>query len=560
MQTTLSREQAKSTRLVAVRRFYVYLVAFVSQVAILFGINDLIEIISRAWLQSDGLLQGAFVRTATARAIGLLLVATPLFLIHWWLGQRRRHEDAERTSVLRKLFLYASTAAGLIVLLTNAYRLIRESTWLAVSAPTGMTELLPAGWLHWGFMSAVGLGLVYYWYLVLAGDGDLGNEKLAARIVRQLFLAVAGLIGLGIAMWGARTLIQLGLQVAVDEIIGALDMNWWRLPLGGAVSQVLVGCWLLHASWQQWQDIVKVRAAEGRAVLRRIYLYIGILTGAIATLTPAALLLREGLLMLFGTGGGSTAELLDRMVGPVSFIPVGAVVWFWYWTALRRETDAYGDSGESATVRRIYAYLVAATGLALLWVGAVELLHALIDTLLVGDLWRDPLANGIALLVVGAPIWAIFWRRVQVIAERDDDTGASERNSWPRKLYLYGVALVGALVLLITLAQVIYRVLLTVMGEPGLALSSSELAHRLADSAVAATLWVIHLLAIRADGRFEKVATAAMAPAAADAATRTHLTAEIARLEQELISARAALAQLDATHPTASQEPANIGQ
>lgn len=545
-QAILQTNVSKATRLAAVRRFYVYLVAFVSQIAMLVGMNDLIDIISRAWLQSDGLLQGAFVRTATARSIGLLLVATPLFLVHWWLAQRRRTELDERGSVLRKLFLYGSTAAGLVVMLTNAYRLIRDTTWLAFGAPIAATEL-PAGWLHWGFMAAGGAGLIYFWYTVLGADADFGQERSAGRFVRQIFLAVAGLIGLGIAMWGVRTLIELGLRVIVDQATGALDVLWWRLPLGGAISQLLVGLWLTHATWEQWQEIVKRYAAEGRAVLRRIDLYICVVAGAVATLTPAALLLREGLLILFGTGGGSTAELLDRMVGPVSFIPVGAVVWSWYWRTLRRETDAYGDSGESATVRRIYAYLVAATGLGLLWVGAVELLHALIDAMLVGDIWHDPLANGIALLAVGAPIWAIFWRRVQQIAGLDDAAGVAERDSWPRKLYLYGVALVGALVLLVTLAQVIYRVLLTLLGEPGIALSSNELAHQLADSAVAAVLWGVHLWAIRHDGRYARPAEALPAQALplSMADKRVLIEAQIAQLERQLAVVRAELAELE---------------
>lgn len=546
MQTTTQVMTPKSTRLAAVRRLYVYLVAFVSQVAMLFGINDLLDILSRAWLQSDGLLQASFIRTATARSTGLLLVATPLFLVHWWLGQRRKEESAERNSVWRKLFLYGSTAAGLVVMLTNAYRLIKELAWLAVGAPIGLSEAIPAGWLHWSCMLALGSGLVYYWYTVLVADDDLGREAMAARFVRQLFLAIAGLIGLSIAVWGARTLLQLGLQALVDQALGALDLNWWRLPLGGGVSQVLVGLWLLHAAWQQWQDVVKLHAAEGRAVLRRLYLYIGTLIGALATLTPTALLLREGLLMLFGTDGGSTAELLNRMVDPVSFIPVGGAVWFWYWTTLRRETDAYGDSSQSMTVRRIYAYLVAATGLALLWVGAVELLHALLDARLAGDIWREPLANGLALLAVGAPIWVIFWRRVQRRAERNDADGEAERDSWPRKLYLYGVALVGALVLLISLAQVVYQLLMMLLGEQGLTLASNQLAHQLADSVVAGVLWAVHLLAIRADGRFEKAPEIAAMPVS-PATRRAELEAQIAQLEAALAAAQAELAALEST-------------
>lgn len=548
MQASTQSMTPKSSRLAAVRRFYVYLVALVSQVAMLFGINDLLGIISRAWLQSDGLLQASFIRTATARSTGLLLVATPLFLIHWWLGQRGKDANAERDSVWRKLFLYGSTAAGLVVMLSNAYRLLKELAWLAVDAPMGLAEAIPAGWLHWGLMMALGVGLVYYWHAVLVADGDLGQERLAARFVRQLFLALAGLIGLSIAAWGARALLQVGLQGLVDQAVGALDLNWWRLPFGGGVSQVLVGLWLLHAAWQQWQDVITLHAAEGRAVLRRLYLYIGALIGAIATLTPTALLLREALLMLFGGEGGSTAELLNRMVDPVSFIPVGGAIWFWHWTTLRRETDAYGDSSQSATVRRIYAYLVAATGLALLWVGAVELLHALIDARLVGDIWRQPLANGLALLAVGAPIWVIFWRRVQRRAERGDAEGETERDSWPRKLYLYGVALVGALVLLITLAQLVYQVLLMLLGERELAFTSNDLAHQLADSAVAALLWGVHLLAIRADGRFEKMPAAAATPVA-PAERRAALEARIAELEATLAAARAELATLQNLPP-----------
>lgn len=533
----------KSSRLAAVRRFYVYFVALVSQVAMLLSINNLLDIMSSAWLQSDGLLEASFTQTAIARSTAFLLVATPLFLIHWWLGQQGKDESAERNSVWRKLFLYGSTTAGLVVMLTNAYRLIRELAWLALDAPVSLAEAIPAGWLHWGLMTALGIGLIYYWHTVLVADGDLGNEALAARFVRQLFLAMAGLIGLGIAVWGARALLQVGLQALVDQAVGALDLNWWRLPFGGGVSQVLVGLWLLRAAWQQWQDVVTLYAEEGRAVLRRLYLYVGALIGAIVTLTPTALLLREGLLMLFGGNGGSTAELLNRMVDPVSFIPVGSAVWFWCWTTLRRETDAYGDSSQSATVRRIYAYLVAATGLALLWVGAVELLHALIDARLVGDIWRQPLANGLALLAVGAPIWVIFWRRVQRRAERSDAEGETERDSWPRKLYLYGVALVGALALLITLAQLVYQVLLMQLGERELAFTASELARQLANSAVAALLWSVHLLAIRADGRFEKMPTAAATPITL-AERRAALEIQIAELEATLTAARAELATL----------------
>jgi hypothetical protein len=284
--------------------------------------------------------------------------------------------------------------------------------------------------------------------------------------------------------------------------------------------------------------MIDVDRHEGQAAMRRIYLYLSVFSGAALALTPAALLLREALLMALGSGGGTLAELLEQMVEPTSFIPIGVLVWGGHWALLRRETDAYGDSGQSAMVRRLYAYLVAAIGLALLWTGAVQVIHALLGSWLTGDLWDDPLATGLSLLAVGAPVWTIFWRRVQSIAETAE--GGQERDSWPRKVYLYGVALVGALLLLSTLAQALYRVLLTLLGEPDLAFSSNELAYQLADSAIAAVLWSIHLWALRADGRFEKP------PQLVEAADpHAALQVRIALLEEELNSARAELAALE---------------
>ena len=124
------------------------------------------------------------------------------------------------------------------------------------------------------------------------------------------------------------------------------------------------------------------------------------------------------------------------------------------------------------------------------WVGAVELLHAVLDVLLNADstfgaIWHEPLANGLSLLVIGVPIWALHWRAVQHIARQDSPAGESERGSLPRKIYLYGVALVGALVILFQLAQVVYRLLLLTMGDASAALFSVETAHQLSDCLVA---------------------------------------------------------------------------
>ena len=174
--------------------------------------------------------------------------------------------------------------------------------------------------------------------------------------------------------------------------------------------------------------------------MRRFYLYAAVVIGALAFLTPAAMLLRELLLVLFGSGGGSLSELLQRLGAPLSLMPAGLIAWLWYRRYLHDEATRYGESPEATTIRRIYYYAVAATALALLWAGLVEILSALLDGLLTRGalvssepIWAQPLATGLSLIAVGAPIWAQHWRTVQAVAQQSGAAGHEERNSAPRQ-------------------------------------------------------------------------------------------------------------------------------
>jgi hypothetical protein len=187
--------------------------------------------------------------------------------------------------------------------------------------------------------------------------------------------------------------------------------------------------------------------------------------------------------------------------------------------------------------------------------------QALLDRYLVagaavgGGIWAETLATGLSLLIFGTPLWALHWSTGQSVAQQDDAEGAAERTSGPRRVYLYGVALVGALLILFYLARVAYRILLLVLGDPDAALFSTETASEIAISIISAALWVIHLLAIRGDGRMAALAPEPelAQPAAVGAAptvvlepadAQEALEQRIARLEAELAAARAELASL----------------
>ena len=207
-------------------------------------------------------------------------------------------------------------------------------------------------------------------------------------------------------------------------------------------------------------------------------------------------------------------------------------------------------------VRRIYYYVVAAVGLVLVWFGAAETVSALLDWIFgtgskVGAPARvgGAAGDGLSLLVVGVPVWALHWRTVQGIARRHDDAGLAERMSLPRRVYLYGAALAGALLILYYLARVVYRLLLSVMGDPYAGLLSVETADEIARAAISAALWTVHVLAIRTDSRMgtmgPETATDTFTGTSTDTSEeQDRLAARIAELENELAASAARAAAL----------------
>lgn len=126
---------------------------------------------------------------------------------------------------------------------------------------------------------------------------------------------------------------------------------------------------------------------------------------------------------------------------------IGAIIYGVYlW---RRRSDRFGPDLGIGTPRRVYFYSISFLALMLVASGAWMVLYSLLDDLLgLGSLLGDSvvrgsttrLASGLALIIVGVPLWFFHWRFVQ----RSVGAYAAENRSILRKLYLYvaqGVAL-----------------------------------------------------------------------------------------------------------------------
>src|SRR5574342_660159 len=96
----------------SIRRLYFYLVAIISIEVVLWGTISLLRSIV------DKTISGG--ADALARALALILVGLPIFLIHWLWAQRvSAREEEEKTASLRALFLYAILLGTLVPVVQN---------------------------------------------------------------------------------------------------------------------------------------------------------------------------------------------------------------------------------------------------------------------------------------------------------------------------------------------------------------------------------------------------------------------------------------------------------
>ncbi len=532
-----------------VRRLYFYAVLGVSYGLGVWAFNGLLQTLLLALLgfQTETVIaDGTFLRNRVALHAGTLLVVAPVFWIHWvWVQRRTARLAGERESTLRKLFLYLALGLSIGVAFRAAYELLVLGVHTLLQLPPerlGAREAVP--WPYHLLRIVLYGAAAQAWVGYLAGDGDLGVESGWAGTVRRLFQTGIGVIGLVLALIGGQELLALGLRALLGSLEpGAILVPGWRESFGENLARLLLGILLWRGNWQRWNGFVAAHPPEARTGLRRLYLYVATVISAVLTVAPATRLLHELLLRLFQV---ETPTDLVWSASPLASILIGGIAWRWHWRTVQAEAARYGETPESETVRRIYYYLVSATGLVVLWVGLVDLARVLLDWLVVQEATEAGFrirqaVNGLSLTAVGLPVWGLHWRTMQRAARLRDERGLRERASTPRRAYLYGVALAGALLILVDLGRFLYQLLLQMLGGPGDPFGGETL-NALVRSGLALLFWLGHVLALREDQRLGT--RVEPAPEDLQAARRAALRERIRQLEEELAALQAELERL----------------
>jgi hypothetical protein len=484
--------------MLTVRRIYLYAVSAVSLVAVTWAVISLMRLIL-----DGGVGQGQI--TGLAWALAVVIVGLPIFLFHWLLAQRLAAGSVEeRQSPVRHAFFYVIMAAAATPFFSNVYRLLDNFLLTLLDG-------VRLGYYPYNLTAADHLAALIVWGVVwvfvwrfLQTEMSETPAQIVNRGIRRVYLLVFSLAGLVIVSWGAFGLLQ--------TIMEMLAGDAWRTPVANHTAQLLVGTAIWIGHWLVLQrSFWYGQPDEERSVLRKVYLYVAVFVFSVVALSGGTLLLKRLIELALGALP-SSEPLLSQLSTVVPMVIVGGVMWAYHWSVVREDAAQAPDSPRQATVRRIYAYLVATVGLVVTLTGIGGLLTVLVDILtdppVVGlAAFRESLASFLAMTVVGTPVWWLPWRARQQRAFLSpgeggpQDVGSAERRSLVRKIYLYLFAFVAALVVFGSVGWFVFQLLSALLGADLPRDFMTQVLDAFVIAVLAGMVWMYHWWAIRQDSQ-----------------------------------------------------------
>lgn len=274
------------------------------------------------------------------------------------------------------------------------------------------------------------------------------------KSIRRLYFYLVAFISVEVVVWG---LIRLLRSIVDETISGGAD------ALAQALALILVGVPIFLVHWLWAQRASAREEEEKEASLRAVYLY-AILLGTLIPVVQNVLSFVNRALVQ-GTGLGverafsafRNQSLADNLIAIVMNLVVAA----YFWTVLRGEWTTLKNRENFSEVRRLYRYIWMLYGLLMTVFGAQQILRYLIyiPGNILGEMGREVVVNGTALLVIGVPVWVYSWRVIQ-----DSLPDPAEMGSNLRLGILYVLALGGVITVITTASMLVNTIVTRLLG------------------------------------------------------------------------------------------------
>ena len=298
------------------------------------------------------------------------------------------------------------------------------------------------------------------------------------RTIRRLYFYAVALISLEVVIWGL--IILLRSMVAENIIFPGAEM------LAQSLALILVGVPIFALHWLWCQRAAAHDDEERSATLRAIFLYLVLLATLVPVVQNTLALFDRLLISAAGLETsravlGAAQSWQDNLIA-IALNGVAAAYFFrilhadWQFISVPaplvpsivgvQNGETQGEAGQGLEnfggVRRLYRYIWVLYGLLMTVFGVQQVVSFLFYTpsTILGGSGRELVINGLALILVGAPIWAYLWSVCQQALNEP-----TEQGSMLRLGVLYLLALT-AVVTVLTSAGIIVDVLLRrALGE-----------------------------------------------------------------------------------------------
>jgi len=527
----------------AVQRAYFYLVALVAIHMVVLAVANLLRVGAELALgaPSGGFTGLPFVfnefsrpaaqyREQASLAIALLVVGLPAWIIHFRIAHRAALRSVEeRGSALRSFYLHLVVFVTALLVFgygQRALRLVLQGAYLGDG--TQFSQFGPGAFgleAEWPARAAGAAAMALTAAVVLAYHLRLSNQDrravpIAGRAAELRHLALYGLAAIGL-FWAASTTVSTlaGVWARIADEVAPIpgfsnqfvpppgvkvpprpsQDDLLRFQLIGAVPAILAGLVLWLGMWIPLQRGLRAATADGeverRSVVRKLAIYLIVLVSALAVLLSATIAVANIVERILGTPDREEFRNIQHDLGfPVVNLVVFGTVWLFHRRVVQSEAARETEVERAATIRRLYTYLIAAIGLAMLAIGAAGAIGVFGSQVIGVNTHRNgETAAYIALVLVGAPAWALAWWPAQ---RRLTD---EERRSLPRRGYLYLAILGGVLGVLVFGSAALYRLLNAALAGDFPISTWHDIWHFTVDGTVSAGAFVFHLAAVRAD-------------------------------------------------------------
>ncbi len=405
----------------SVRRFFQYAVLYALVIVVALGVA---ELLGRAFGAEVPEWQDQSIELARGLAFAIVGGAL-LVLLAWWTRRMHRADPAETESPLWVAYVSLATLTGAAVAATSVqstgFMLFADGRFDGGSAATFLAWTA-VWWVHW----------------------EIARRSLD-KAQQTIHLLLGSLIGLAFSAAG----LVMTLGTSLDLLIRPETLGKPLGALGEGVATLVVGALL----WVRYWVTAAIKLPR-RGLWLAYVLPVGVGGGLVMALVAGSRLLWSVLVWFFGDRRDASWSMhFDSAALELAALLVGILVW-WYHRSVLGSGEMQG-AGRTEP-QRVYEYLVAGISLVAAAIGVGTLLVTLIEAVTPGVDAGLPVVNtlwaAVTLLVVGVPVWWVFWRRVSRAAVLDP---TAEAASPARRVYLavlFGLAGVAAVIALITAA------------------------------------------------------------------------------------------------------------